>query len=71
MGLVLRKVAVKGKPEIDIKQEGDHFIIATKNVGNTTTMDFNVGVEFQTDAPGFSSAKIKVCNMQIIQLLPF
>ena len=61
MGLVLRKIAVKGKPEVDIKQEGDHFVIVTKNVGNSTTMDFNVGVEFQTDAPGFSSGKIKVC----------
>ena len=61
MGLVLRKIAVKGKPEVNITQEGDHFIIVTKNVGNSTTMDFNVGVEFQTDAPGFSSGKIKVC----------
>ena len=61
MGLVLRKIAVKGKPEVSITQEGGHFIIVTKNVGNSTTMDFNVGVEFQTDAPGFSSGKIKVC----------
>ena len=65
--MVMRKIATKGTPEVEIKQEGDHFVISTKNMGNTTVLDFNVGTEFETSSPGISSGKIKVSINRLLK----
>ncbi len=57
--MIVRKMANKTSPEVDITQDGDHFIIITKTGPSTTKWDFTVGTEYETDGAG-GSGKVKV-----------
>ena len=64
--MIVRKMANKTSLEVDITQDGDHFIIITKTGPSTTKWDFMVGTQYETDGAG-GSGKVTV---SLIILIP-
>uniref|UniRef100_A0A673I9Q7 Retinol-binding protein 1-like n=1 Tax=Sinocyclocheilus rhinocerous TaxID=307959 RepID=A0A673I9Q7_9TELE len=53
----IRKIATLLKPDKDITQDGDHFIIKTLSTFRNYNMDFVVGQEFEEDLSGVDDRK--------------
>uniref|UniRef100_A0A673ICZ0 Retinol-binding protein 1-like n=1 Tax=Sinocyclocheilus rhinocerous TaxID=307959 RepID=A0A673ICZ0_9TELE len=53
----MRKIATLLKPDKDITQDGDHFIIKTLSTFRNYNMDFVVGQEFEEDLSGVDDRK--------------
>ncbi|XP_056335150.1 retinol-binding protein 1.1 [Danio aesculapii] len=49
VNVAIRKIAVLLRPDKDISQNGDHFVIKTVSTFKNYDMDFVVGQEFEED----------------------
>ncbi|XP_013389647.1 fatty acid-binding protein, intestinal [Lingula anatina] len=49
MNALKRKMAMQVTPVIDIKQDGDKFVVKTSGGPKTNTMEFTVGNELETE----------------------
>ncbi|XP_042907907.1 fatty acid-binding protein isoform X2 [Parasteatoda tepidariorum] len=47
VGLVMRKAGVMSKPVVEIKQDGDQFILKTTTTFKTTELKFKLNEEFE------------------------
>uniref|UniRef100_A0A8C2KAA5 Retinol binding protein 1 n=1 Tax=Cyprinus carpio TaxID=7962 RepID=A0A8C2KAA5_CYPCA len=57
LGTLLHKDCHPVKPDKDITQDGDHFIIKTLSTFRNYNMDFVVGQEFEEDLSGVDDRK--------------
>jgi len=60
VNVAIRKIATLLKPDKDISQDGDHFIIKTLSTFKNYNMDFVVGQEFEEDLSGVDDRKCMV-----------
>lgn len=58
--MAIRKIAVLLKPDKDITQNGDHFVIKTVSTFKNYDMDFVVGQEFEEDLGAVDGRKCMV-----------
>ncbi|XP_073705973.1 retinol-binding protein 1-like [Garra rufa] len=57
VNVAIRKIATLLKPDKDIIQDGNHFIIKTLSTFRNYNMDFVVGEEFEEDLTGVDDRK--------------
>ncbi|XP_077089311.1 retinol-binding protein 1-like [Siphateles boraxobius] len=57
VNVAIQKIATLLKPDKDISQDGDHFIIKTLSTFKNYNMDFVVGQEFEEDLSGVDNRK--------------
>ncbi|KAL4624750.1 retinol-binding protein 1 [Arapaima gigas] len=57
VNIAIRKIANLLKPDKDITQNGDHFIIKTLTTFKNYNMDFEVGKEFEEDLKDLDDRK--------------
>lgn len=63
VNVAVRKIATLLKPDKDIIQDGDHFIIKTLSTFRNYNMDFVVGQEFEEDLSGVDDRKCMVSKL--------
>lgn len=63
VNVAVRKIATLLKPDKDIVQNGDHFIIKTLSTFRNYNMDFVVGQEFEEDLSGVDDRKCMVSEL--------
>uniref|UniRef100_A0A671QE52 Retinol binding protein 1 n=1 Tax=Sinocyclocheilus anshuiensis TaxID=1608454 RepID=A0A671QE52_9TELE len=63
VNVAVRKIATLLKPDKDITQDGDHFIIKTLSTFRNYNMDFVVGQEFEEYLSGVDDRKCMVSKL--------
>nr|XP_055059117.1 retinol-binding protein 1-like [Misgurnus anguillicaudatus] len=59
INVAIRKIATMMKPDKDITQDGNHFIIKTLSSFKNYSIDFVIGQEFEEDFTGLDNRKCK------------
>lgn len=61
---MLRRVAgiAASKPQVEIKQNGEHFYIKTSTTVRTTEIDFLIGEEFDEETVDGRKCKVTLLN---------
>lgn len=59
LGMIKRTMVCKASPKMTITVDGDKWLIVTTTFFTTQTLDFTVGVEFETDMPAVADGKFK------------
>lgn len=64
----MRKAGSLAKPVVEIKQDGDYFIIKTTTTFKTSEIKFKLGEEFDETRMDGSSCKVSLLEQKKMQL---